>query len=237
MMFGYIYETTNLINSKKYIGQKTSNMFLDKEYLGSGKFIKRAIEKYGKENFKVRLIEECNSKEDLDNREIYWINYYNAVKSKEYYNISKGGEHWNLSSEYIAETNRKYQSNKIKGRICINRNYDEEKLIWPNELDLYIKDGWVRGRSQKSKDSISIKTKNAMKNYKFTVEQRYKMGSTNRGRSLSEETKKKMSDFWKGKSKSWIKLPKSEKTKKKMSLSAKNRDRDDKGRFKTRGDI
>lgn len=91
-MFGYIYETTNLINGKKYIGQKTSNIFLAEEYLGSGKFIKRAIEKYGQENFKVRLIEKCDSKENLDEREIYWIAHYNAVKSKEYYNISKGGD-------------------------------------------------------------------------------------------------------------------------------------------------
>lgn len=49
-MFGYIYETTNLINGKKYIGQKTSRVFLKEEYLGSGKGIKLAIDKYGLNN-------------------------------------------------------------------------------------------------------------------------------------------------------------------------------------------
>ena len=38
-MFGYIYLTTNLINEKKYIGQKTSNKFLGESYLGSGKLL------------------------------------------------------------------------------------------------------------------------------------------------------------------------------------------------------
>ena len=43
-MFGYIYETTNLINGKKYIGKHISSDF-DKFYLGSGTYIKNAIEK------------------------------------------------------------------------------------------------------------------------------------------------------------------------------------------------
>jgi hypothetical protein len=230
-MFGYIYETTNLINGKKYIGQKTSKIFLKEKYLGSGTYLKRALNKYGKENFKVRLIEECDSKEELDSQEIYWIDYYNAVKSKDYYNQSSGGEHWDLPSEYIAETNRKYQSKKMKGRIYISRNYDEEKLIWSYELDEYTNCGWTRGRSKKSKLVISQKTKEALKDVVFTEEQRYKMGSPNRGKHLSEETKTKMSNYWKNRPKPWSRQLKSEETKAKMSISARNRKRDAKGRF------
>ena len=236
-MFGYIYETTNLIKGKKYVGQKTSNVFLAEEYLGSGTYLRRAIKKYGKENFKVNLIEECETKEELNEREIYWIDYYNAVKSKEYYNQSKGGEHWNLSSEYIAENNRKYQSAKMKGRVYINRNYDEEKFIKPEELESYLEQGWVRGRSQKNKDSISRKTREALKNYIPTDEQRYKMGSANRGKHLSEETKRKISEFQKGKPKPWSRLPKSEETKRKISESAKLRHRNNKGKYIKVGDI
>ena len=236
-MYGYIYETTNLINGKKYIGQKTNNIFLAEKYLGSGIYLNRAIKKYGKENFKVNLIEECETKEELNNREIYWIDYYNAVKSNAYYNQSKGGDHWNLSSEYIAETNRKYQSAKIKGRVYINRNYDEEKLIKLEELDSYLKQGWVRGRSQKNKDSISHKTKEAMKKCVFTEEQRYKMGSVNRGRHLSKETKRKISESHKGKPSSRKGIHLSEETRKKMSESAKLRHRDNKGKFIKVGDI
>ena len=88
-MYGYIYETTNLINGKKYIGQHRGSF--DKEYKGSGTLLRRAIKKYGKENFEVKLLEECNNQIHLNEREIYWITKFNADLSNNYYNICKGG--------------------------------------------------------------------------------------------------------------------------------------------------
>lgn len=91
-MYGYIYLTTNLINGRKYIGQKKSSYFKGTEYLGSGKILKQAIEKYGWNSFRVELVEECNSKEELDEKERYWIKEYGAVDSPEFYNIAFGGQ-------------------------------------------------------------------------------------------------------------------------------------------------
>ena len=54
-MYGYIYKTTNLLNSKIYVGQKKSNIFLEEKYLGSGVRLNSAIKSYGKENFTVEL--------------------------------------------------------------------------------------------------------------------------------------------------------------------------------------
>lgn len=67
-MYGYIYITTNLINGKQYIGQKKSDVFLE-DYKGSGRDISRAFNKYGFNNFKSVLIEECDSQEELDKQE------------------------------------------------------------------------------------------------------------------------------------------------------------------------
>ena len=89
-MYGYIYLTTNLVNQRKYIGQHKSSKF-NKKYLGSGLIIKQAVELYGKENFKVELLEWCDSKESLDEAEIRIIKERNAVYSEEYYNIAYGG--------------------------------------------------------------------------------------------------------------------------------------------------
>jgi NADH pyrophosphatase NudC (nudix superfamily) len=91
MNYGFIYETTNLINGMKYIGQhKRSGSVEDPDdtwYLGSGKIISRAIMKHGKENFSRTILCECNNQEDLNNIEEYFIKLYNAHESKEYYNI------------------------------------------------------------------------------------------------------------------------------------------------------
>lgn len=83
-----VYLTTNLINGKKYIGKDS----LDKKsYLGSGKILKQAIKKYGKENFKKEVLCKCNSLIELEQIEKYLIAYYNADKDGKYYNITKGG--------------------------------------------------------------------------------------------------------------------------------------------------
>lgn len=78
-----IYKTINLINGKKYIGQDSKN---NPNYLGSGDFLKKAIQKYGKENFKKEIIEYCDSLEELNEREIYWLNYYNVSNDSLFYN-------------------------------------------------------------------------------------------------------------------------------------------------------
>lgn len=83
-----IYKVTNLISGKSYIGQYSGNK---QDYYGSGKLIKRAIQKYGIENFKKEILEICSSKKQLNEREIYWIKKLNS-KSLNGYNLTDGGE-------------------------------------------------------------------------------------------------------------------------------------------------
>lgn len=113
-MYGYIYITTNLINNKKYIGQHKSEVFTE-DYKGSGKLLIKAIEKYGIDNFKVELLEECDSLEELNEREKYWIRYYDAVDSNMFYNLIKGGEGGSVKGRKLSESTK----NKIS--ISINK--------------------------------------------------------------------------------------------------------------------
>lgn len=89
--YGFIYITTNNINGKQYIGQKKYYGNYE-NYLGSGIALKNAIAKYGKENFSREIIEECKTKEELDEQEKYWIKYYDATNSDNFYNITGGGD-------------------------------------------------------------------------------------------------------------------------------------------------
>lgn len=117
-MYGYVYLTTNLINGHKYIGQHKSESF-DESYKGSGTLVRRAYDKHGWENFKTEVLEWCQSREELNEREKYWISYYDAVNSPDFYNIAPGGE--GVSSEMVSgEKNPRYGivlSNELKKKI------------------------------------------------------------------------------------------------------------------------
>ena len=91
-MYGYIYITTNTINNKKYIGKHVSSVFEPEKYLGSGRTLLKAIKKYGKDKFICELLEWCNDKDSLNERERFWINKCNAIYDKMFYNISEGGD-------------------------------------------------------------------------------------------------------------------------------------------------
>ena len=91
--YGYIYMTTNLVNGKKYVGQRTwSEPYMEDNYIGSGKILKKAIEKYGRDSFSKEIIDWANSKEELDQLEIFWIKHFDANHLSDFYNILSGGQ-------------------------------------------------------------------------------------------------------------------------------------------------
>lgn len=86
----FIHITTNHLNGMKYIGQHNGNR--NDNYLGSGIKLVNAIKKYGKENFTREIVCYCDSQEELDEKEKYYIKKYDAVKSDNFYNIAEGGK-------------------------------------------------------------------------------------------------------------------------------------------------
>ena len=85
-----IYKITNCVNGKIYIGLTTRTLELRwKEHCRhNNQVIDKAIQKYGKDNFSLEILEEC-SDELLDEREKYWIKDYDSFKKG--YNITAGG--------------------------------------------------------------------------------------------------------------------------------------------------
>lgn len=149
----FVYLTCCLINNKKYIGKYEGS---EKDnYLGSGKLLKRAIEKYGKENFERMILERYTTKEECREGEKKWIARFDAVKSKEFYNIAEGGEGGNTFAgiqgeeriQLIAKLkNRKRPRSKQGTTICWDAKLKVKKTVSTEEFQ---KDKFLFGNTCK----------------------------------------------------------------------------------------
>ena len=98
-MYGIIYSIENKINNKKYIGQTTRTLesrvaehFKNCKYdYLQYKVLYQAINKYGKENFISYELDEADTQEELDEKESYWIKYFDSYR-KGGYNMTVGGQ-------------------------------------------------------------------------------------------------------------------------------------------------
>lgn len=88
----YVYKIVNKVNNKTYVGQrKLTGTSKDTTYMGSGRLIKLAIKKYGRENFVKTILQDNIVDQDMANKwERYWIAYERLCGHAEY-NIADGG--------------------------------------------------------------------------------------------------------------------------------------------------
>ena len=134
-MKGFIYKITNKINGKSYIGQTIQNV-KERFYQHCATkcsqailnmAIHKAINKYGKSNFTIEVIEEVEST-NLNDRERYWIKYYDSYNNG--YNSTEGGQDGiklfkNLDTESIV---REYKSGKSLREIGRLFNVDKQTI-------------------------------------------------------------------------------------------------------------
>lgn len=113
-----IYKVTNDINNKIYIG-KTIKTIEERWWQHTNSHINdntkfhRAILKYGKEHFHIEIIEKDVKESELDERERYWINYFNSYENG--YNSTLGGDGTLLfPKDKVLETYKKNKMNKQK---------------------------------------------------------------------------------------------------------------------------
>jgi len=88
-MFYTVYKIVNKINEKIYVGfHKTNN--LDDGYMGSGKLIKRALSKYGVENFTKEILKVFDTKAEAEAYEASVVDKDFTLR-EDTYNITIGG--------------------------------------------------------------------------------------------------------------------------------------------------
>lgn len=163
-----IYKTTNLINGKIYVGQhyiKPENSATD-GYLGSGKILKQAVKKYGKENFEREILEVCTY-ENVADREIYWIEILDSRNSDVGYNLSLGGlgprllgeDNPNFGNKWTDEM-KKESSDRMKGKYDGEKNpfygkkHCKESLIKRSKM--VIKEGTYKNENHPRWHKIDI---------------------------------------------------------------------------------
>ena len=109
MNTGLIYKYTNLINNKIYIGQTREK--LERRHqrhlhqLNDNTYFHRALLKYGIENFSLEIVEDNIPISELDNKEKYWISYYDSFYATgKGYNLTEGGQ-WGSGTQILTTKN------------------------------------------------------------------------------------------------------------------------------------
>lgn len=133
-MNGFIYIIRNTINNKVYIGQtKTSVEQRWKEHLRHAQYgkqiINRAMKKYGVDKFYIEMLETCDL-EDLDYKEMYYIELYNSTDKSKGYNASIGGN--------TPRFKRKILSISDLINLYINKKFTLEEIAKKFEVSRYI---------------------------------------------------------------------------------------------------
>lgn len=86
MTYFIVYETKNKQNGKVYRGAHRTKDLND-GYMGSGVALKRAIDKYGKDNFETTILEMCKDEDEM------WKREEELVEIGEHsYNLTPGGK-------------------------------------------------------------------------------------------------------------------------------------------------
>lgn len=94
-----IYKCTNIVNSKVYIGktvkkleQRKMGHYYDVRNGRVNNYFHSSIKKYGFDKFVWEAIETCSSDEELCEREIYWISFYQSMERTKGMNMTLGGD-------------------------------------------------------------------------------------------------------------------------------------------------
>lgn len=102
----FVYLWTNKVNGKKYIGRCAGDE--EGPYKGSGKYFRRAYNKWGEENFSREILKYCSSIEECKEVEQYYLDMYDASNNPNFYNISPSSHGGHHGADYTGEKNPMY---------------------------------------------------------------------------------------------------------------------------------
>lgn len=182
-MYYLIYKITNNVNNKIYIGKhQTENK--DDDYMGSGKIIKRAIEKYGIDKFTKEILYECNSLEEMNEKEAEIVDE-EFVARLDTYNLQLGG---NPGWDYVHKTKKHLLGGYIAGKLHKEKMLNDEKY-----KEKFLNKLYITMNDEKYKEKVSRGLKLYYQEHlspfigkKHTIESKAKIGKANSIRQKGE---------------------------------------------------
>jgi hypothetical protein len=171
-----IYQTTNRVNNKIYIGAHSTND-LDDGYIGSGLAFRGAVKKHGKEAFSREILFMFDTPEQAYSKEAELVNEV-FVSRQDTYNLQIGGGNF-------TEEHRQKISEAKKGKK--GKPHSEETRQKMSEARKGKK---RKPRSEETRRKIS----EARKGKPHSEETRQKISEAKKGKPLSEEARQKMSE-------------------------------------------
>jgi group I intron endonuclease len=194
-----VYLILNKENLKAYIGKTVDFKRRKREHLNelrkgvhTNSHLQSAFNKYSEECFEFTILEECN-KELLNEKEVYWINFFGGFNSPNTYNLCEGGIGGIFSAEVLKKLNGRHHTEASKKKMSdarkgIKLDLSEEQRRAIGERNKKYLTG--RKHTEKSKEKMSVSVRNA-----YNESTSWGMS----GKTHSEETKKKISMSEKGK--------------------------------------
>jgi hypothetical protein len=129
-MFYTVYQLTNLVNDKTYVGVHKTNDLSD-SYMGSGKMIKRAISKHGLNSFKKEYLAIFDNADDMFALEAEIVTQ-DFVDRKDTYNLKEGGlGGWT----FVNSTGKAVQSNLRLGPAAIAKLIKDDLVFRARHIE------------------------------------------------------------------------------------------------------
>jgi group I intron endonuclease len=190
----YVYIITNKVNNKKYIGLSINkNESFRDTYYGSGKLIKQAILKYGKDNFIKEIMKEFDNEDDCRNYERLLIKNYNAVDDPMFYNLAPGG-YGGASKGHIVteETREKIRLSNSGENHYFVKMEPEMKKKFSDRMSI-LKTGVSQSTETLEKRSKSVKENWDSRSIEERKEIANKISKSSMGKEIKSKTREKLS--------------------------------------------